>query len=123
MDVSTWVDVCAVGGIAVEDVIAFEVDERKFAIYRTAHDEYYATDGLCTHARVSLAGGFLMGTTVECPKHNGRFDIRTGEAQRLPAVRPLRTYPVRVEAGRVLICPGVRVSRPTIAAEVLRPGD
>ena len=108
IDVSTWVDVCAVGGIAVEDVIAFKFDEREFAVFRTANDEYYATDGLCTHARVSLAGGFLMGTTIECPKHNGRFDIRSGEAQRLPAVRPLCTYPVRIEAGRVLIGLGVR---------------
>jgi hypothetical protein len=54
--------------------------------------------------------GFLMGMTIECPKHLGRFDIRTGEAQRLPAVRPPRSYPVRVEAGRVLTCPGVRAA-------------
>jgi len=101
---SVWVDVCAVGGIAIEDVIAFEFDERKFAIYRTDQDEYFATDGLCTHARISLAGGLLTGTTIECPKHNGRFDVRTGEAQRLPAVTPLRVYPVRLEAGRVEIC-------------------
>ena len=41
----------------------------------TADDRYFATDGLCTHGRAHLSGGFVDGTTIECPKHNGRFDF------------------------------------------------
>ena len=44
-----------------------------------------------------------MGDVIECPKHNGRFDYRTGEAVRVPARNALRTYPVRVEGGNVFL--------------------
>jgi 3-phenylpropionate/trans-cinnamate dioxygenase ferredoxin subunit len=44
-----------------------------------------------------------MDHTIECPKHNATFDYRTGQAKRAPACVNLRTYPVRVENGRVLV--------------------
>jgi len=64
---------------------------------------YAFFDGLCTHGRTSLADGYLDNCVIECPKHNGRFDIRTGEAVRGPAVKPLGTYPVRVRGGRLVV--------------------
>jgi len=64
---------------------------------------YYATDGICTHERAFLPDGLLMGTIIECPKHNGRFDIRTGEAKGAPVCINLKTYPVKVEGGRVFV--------------------
>jgi nitrite reductase/ring-hydroxylating ferredoxin subunit len=51
----------------------------------------------------SMADGFVMDRLIERPKHNGHFDFTTGQAKRAPACRPLKTYPVKVEAGRVLI--------------------
>jgi len=65
--------------------------------------KFYATAGKCSHEDVHLCDGLVMDFTVECPKHNGQFDYRTGAAKRLPACIDLRTYPVKVEAGRVLI--------------------
>jgi 3-phenylpropionate/trans-cinnamate dioxygenase ferredoxin component len=56
--------------------------DRTFAVYRTEDDEYYATDGYCTHEKFHLENGLVMGTTIECPKLNGRFDITTGVAKR-----------------------------------------
>jgi 3-phenylpropionate/trans-cinnamate dioxygenase ferredoxin subunit len=44
-----------------------------------------------------------MGDIIECPKHNGRFNYKTGEAKRAPVCIDLRTYPVKVEAGTVFI--------------------
>jgi 3-phenylpropionate/trans-cinnamate dioxygenase ferredoxin subunit len=96
-----WVDACAADDIDAEDVIRFDHGGRTFAIYRTEDDKYFATDGLCTHEKVHLSGGLLMGSIIECPKHNGRFDIRTGEAKGAPVCINLTTYPVAVEAGRV----------------------
>jgi 3-phenylpropionate/trans-cinnamate dioxygenase ferredoxin component len=58
---------------------------------------------LCTHERAHLADGLVLDNLIECPKHNGRFDYRTGEAKRAPACIDLRTYPVKVEDGKVLI--------------------
>jgi 3-phenylpropionate/trans-cinnamate dioxygenase ferredoxin subunit len=100
---TTWIEACDADDIEEEDVIRFDHDGRTFAIYRTEGDDYYATDGLCTHERVHLADGLVMGTIIECPKHNGRFDVRTGEAKGAPVCVNLKTYPVRVEAGKLLI--------------------
>ena len=98
-----WVEACKADDIDAEDVIRFDHGDRTFAIYRSADDKYYATDGLCTHERTHLAGGLVMDNIIECPKHNGRFDYRTGEAKGAPACVDLKTYPVKVEAGRVFI--------------------
>ncbi len=98
-----WILACAAEAIAREDVIRFDHGGRTFALYRSAEDTYHATDGLCTHAGVHLAGGFVMGHQIECPKHNGRFDYTTGQAQGAPACVNLKTYPVKVEGGRVYV--------------------
>ena len=86
-----------------EDVMRFDHQGQTFAVYRSPDDEFYATDGLCTHEKVHLADGLVLDNIIECPKHNGRFDYRTGIAKGAPACINLKTYPVRIEAGKVLI--------------------
>jgi 3-phenylpropionate/trans-cinnamate dioxygenase ferredoxin component len=98
-----WIEACAVGDIDAEDVMRFDHQGRSFAIYRSPDDRYYATDGLCTHEKVHLADGLVMDHIIECPKHNGRFDYRTGAAKGAPVCVNLATYPVRVEDGKVMI--------------------
>ena len=61
----------------------------------------YAIDDVCTHDRGPLGQGELVANEIECPRHGARFDVLTGRATRLPAVRPVRTYPVRVSDGLV----------------------
>ena len=46
-----------------------------------------------------------MGDIIECPKHNGRFNYKTGEAKGAPVCINLKTFPVRIEAGAVYIQP------------------
>jgi 3-phenylpropionate/trans-cinnamate dioxygenase ferredoxin component len=98
-----WVDVCSTGDIESEGVIRFDHEGRTFAVYRSPGDVYYCTDGLCTHEKVHLADGLVMGDEIECPKHAGAFDYRTGEALRAPVCINLRTYPAKVVQGRVAI--------------------
>ena len=98
-----WVNAGGAADIGREDVVRFDHAERTFALYRTRDDHYYATDGLCTHAKVHLAGGFVLDRLIECPKHNGRFDFTTGQAMGAPACVNLKTYPVKVEAGRLFL--------------------
>ncbi len=100
---SIWIDVCATDDIDEEDVMRFDYNDRTFAVYRSADDEFFVTDGNCTHEQVHLADGLVMDYIIECPKHNGRFDYRTGKAQGAPACINLKSYPVRVEGGRVLM--------------------
>jgi 3-phenylpropionate/trans-cinnamate dioxygenase ferredoxin component len=98
-----WVEACAEGDVDEEDVMRFDHAGRTFAIYCGTDGKHYATDGLCTHEKVHLADGLVMDNIIECPKHNGRFDYRTGAAKGAPVCINLKTYPVKVEAGKVMI--------------------
>jgi nitrite reductase/ring-hydroxylating ferredoxin subunit len=60
-------------------------------------------DETCTHEEASLSTGVLQGELVKCPLHGSRFSVCTGKALEEPAEEDLRTYPVRLEGGRILI--------------------
>jgi 3-phenylpropionate/trans-cinnamate dioxygenase ferredoxin component len=98
-----FIDACATSEIDEEDLIRFDHNGATYAIYHAPDGQFYATSGLCTHENVHLADGLVMDYVIECPKHNGQFDYRTGEAKRAPVCINLKTFAVKVEAGRVLI--------------------
>lgn len=98
-----WVEIGAASELDREDVLRFDHGDQTYAVYRTAHDQYHATDGYCTHGNTHLGTGWVKGTLIECPKHNGRFDIRDGSPQRPPVCIALRTYPVRVDNGKLFL--------------------
>lgn len=101
VDSDGWVAVCAADLLDRNDVIRFDHAKRTYAIYRTEADTYHATDGICTHGNTHLADGLVKGKLIECPKHNGRFDITDGSPRRAPACVALRTYPVEVRNGQL----------------------
>lgn len=76
--------------------------DTEVALFRV-EDEFYAIDDLCSHAEASLSEGEQYGYLVECPRHGGRFDIRTGKAKHFPAFSPVRSFPVKIEDGHVYI--------------------
>jgi len=98
-----WIKACGIDDIDNEDVIRFDYEGKTFAIYRSPDDSFYATDGMCSHEKVHLADGLVMDNIIECPKHNGRFDYRTGEARGAPVCVNLRTYRTKVEDGNVYL--------------------
>jgi len=100
---SNWIEVCTTDAVNNEDVIRFDHAGKTFAIYRSPSDKFYATEGLCTHEKIHLCDGLVMDNTIECPKHNGRFDYTTGQAKGAPCIVNLKTYPTKVEAGKVYI--------------------
>lgn len=100
---SNWIRACAREEIEIEDLVRFDYGERTFAIYRSPNDEFYCTDGLCTHEDVHLENGLVIEHIIECPMHNGQFDYRTGKAMRSPVCVDLVTYPVKVEGNDVFI--------------------
>jgi 3-phenylpropionate/trans-cinnamate dioxygenase ferredoxin component len=100
---ATWVEACSADDVANEDVMRFDHGGSTFAIYRSPDDKYYVTEGLCTHEKIHLADGLVMDHIIECPKHNGRFDYTTGAAKGAPVCINLKTYPVKVERGKVFI--------------------
>jgi Na+-transporting NADH:ubiquinone oxidoreductase subunit F len=102
-DADGWIEVGTTDLLDREDILRFDYAQRTFAVYRSADDQYYASDGVCTHGNTHLATGMVKGCLIECPKHNGRFDVRDGSPQRRPVCIPLRTYPVEVADGRIRI--------------------
>jgi len=99
---STWVDVCATDEIDEEDLIAWEHDGHRYAIYNTEKG-FFASDLMCTHEEQSLEDGLVIDCVIECPLHGGRFDICSGKALSAPVTKDLKTYCVKVDAGRVFI--------------------
>jgi glycine betaine catabolism B len=65
--------------------------------------KYYAIGSICTHEGGPLADGTLEGYEVECPWHNSKFDVRTGEVRSPPASEPEPAYEVKVEGNNILI--------------------
>ena len=98
-----WIRACATSDIDEEDLIRFDHGSDTYAIYHSPDGKFYATAGRCTHEAVHLADGLVMDYVIECPKHNGQFDYRTGEAKRAPVCLNLKTYPVKVDGGDVYI--------------------
>src|SRR5262249_10307011 len=79
-----WQRVASRSEIAVDGVLGLDVDGSPVALYRLAN-EVFATAGICTHALAVLSDGFVEDGKIECPLHQGQFDIRSGKALCAPA--------------------------------------
>ncbi len=98
------VKLCDVESLESDSITSTEIDGRLIA-YARIGDEWFAIDDTCTHAKVSLSGGFLEedDKTIECPMHGALFSLETGEALTLPAVKPVASHAVTVTNGEVFV--------------------
>lgn len=103
-DTQNWTDALAEDQLRADEVLAWPRPDGRgeLALYRV-DGEVFATDNRCTHGDARLCEGFLLGHEIECPLHQGRFDIRDGQPQCAPLTEPLRCHPVRVQGGRVWV--------------------
>jgi nitrite reductase/ring-hydroxylating ferredoxin subunit len=101
-----FVKVCTIGEVPEGEMVGVTAMGEDVLLVRV-EDTVYAINNLCSHAGAWLELGRLLPTTceVECPVHEGRFDLRTGAATRGPAEEPVRAYAVRVEGDDVLVGP------------------
>ena len=97
-----WIDAATLSDVQDWQMQAVTIGAREIALFSVG-DAVHATDNICTHGHARLCEGFLEGTEIECPLHQGRFDVCTGKVTSGPAEDPLRTYPVRIENGRVWV--------------------
>jgi MocE subfamily Rieske [2Fe-2S] domain protein len=102
-DEQGWIQVCAAADLGPADVIRFDHGKRTYALYRDAERRLYATDGMCTHGNTPLSDGLVKGGIIECPKHNGRFNLADGSPARPPVCRGLATYPIEERGGRLYL--------------------
>ncbi len=98
---SAGVVLCGVEDVPLGDVLGVERGGVRYAVCRTADGAVYAVADTCTHHSARLSEGVLVGCEIECPMHQGRFDVTSGEATRRPARVDLETYPVEVVAGEI----------------------
>jgi naphthalene 1,2-dioxygenase system ferredoxin subunit len=102
MSETSWLDALAADELPSDDVVGVAVGGRDIALY-TVGEEVFATDNICTHGHARLCDGFLEGHEIECPLHQGKFDVRDGRPTCDPVTEPLRSYPVKIENGRVFL--------------------
>ncbi len=80
------------GRVGDDDVVLARVDGRCFAI-----------GAKCSHYGGPLAEGILVGETIRCPWHHAAFSLRTGEADRPPAIEALPCWTVEETDGRIRV--------------------
>lgn len=97
-----WTDVAAENDLFEGAAIAVTPRQQDIALY-SVDGEIFATDNQCSHGIAKLCEGYLEGHEIECPFHQGRFDVRSGAVTCGPASAPIKTWPVKVEDGRVWI--------------------
>jgi len=97
-----WIKVASVQDLSDDDVKAVDVAGFGLALYRV-EGEFFATEGMCTHGKALLSEGFVEDGCIECPLHQGRFDIRTGKPLCAPVTVDLRTYAVKREGDDVYV--------------------
>jgi naphthalene 1,2-dioxygenase ferredoxin component len=97
-----WTDIAAEDALFEGAGIAFTSNGNEIGIFKL-EDGVYAIDNICPHGHAKLCDGFVAGYMVECPFHQALFDVRTGEVTCGPATESVRSWPIKIENGRVLI--------------------
>lgn len=97
-----FVEVTESDRLAEGGSLLIEIDGSPIVIFNIAGN-LFALDDQCTHDGGPISEGQIEGETIICPQHGARFDILTGKALSLPAVTDLKTYPVKIENGKIFI--------------------
>jgi 3-phenylpropionate/trans-cinnamate dioxygenase ferredoxin subunit len=99
------VRVCSVDDVPEGEARRFAVDGRLVAVVNLGDEGFRAVDAICSHEHYYLDEGEVDVDleTIECPKHGSTFDLDTGKARTLPAIKPVDVFPVTVANDDVLI--------------------
>ena len=99
------VRVCSVDDVPEGEARRFAIDGRLVAVVNLGDDGFRAVDAICSHEHYYLDEGEVDVDleTIECPKHGSTFDLDTGNARTLPAIKPVDVFPVTVTDDDVLI--------------------
>ena len=97
-----WHSAAEADAIGDDRALNVRVGEVPIAIVR-AGGTLHAVHNVCTHEYALLSDGYVEDGCIECPLHQGRFQLATGEALCAPVTDPIKVYPVKVEGGKVLV--------------------
>ena len=97
-----WHEVSGAQTLGENEAIGVVLREQPIALVRTA-GKFYALHNVCTHQFALLSEGYVEDGCIECPLHQGRFDLATGAPKAPPVTEPVRVYPVKTENGKVYV--------------------
>ena len=97
-----WQDLIAVNALEQGWVTAVSLGPRRLAVYDTPTGIHVSL-ALCNHGGANLCDGYFDGHVIECPLHQGAFDVRDGRPVSAPATRPMKVFDARVRDGMVQI--------------------
>jgi CDP-4-dehydro-6-deoxyglucose reductase len=97
---SEWFEIGAAGSFSDDAPTAVHAGGQQIAVFRLG-EELFALKDLCTHGNARLSDGYVEDGCVECPLHQGLFDIRSGAPRSAPITEAVRCFPIRVVAGQV----------------------
>jgi nitrite reductase/ring-hydroxylating ferredoxin subunit len=95
-------ELCSTDEVADGAAIKVEAGDLVLAVFNL-EGQFYVLDDTCSHGPGSLSEGYIEGDNIECPFHQGQFNIRTGEVAMPPCMVAQKTYTVTIENGKVLI--------------------
>ena len=98
-----WIDVAAEADLFEGAGIAVAPVGQDTAVFKIEDGSVFAINNLCSHGNAKLCDGFVEGHQVECPFHQALFDLRDGSVSCGPATEPAKSWPVKIEHGRVLL--------------------
>ncbi|MGB7320883.1 MAG: non-heme iron oxygenase ferredoxin subunit [Albidovulum sp.] len=101
-DEKTWRDLIPVDKLEKNWVTRVVLGPRTLAVYDTPSGVFVSL-ALCNHGGADLCDGYFDGHVIECPLHQGAFDVRSGKPVSAPATRPMKTFAARVQGGTVQV--------------------
>ena len=102
MDMTGFIAVAKVSDVKSGQMKSFAVNAKRVLIANW-EGTFFATQDLCTHDNGTLADGELIDGEIECPRHGGRFDLKTGAVVALPPMFPIKTFAVKAEGDNILV--------------------
>jgi 3-phenylpropionate/trans-cinnamate dioxygenase ferredoxin subunit len=100
--VSAFVTVARISEVPENGLVPVEVDGVKIVL-ANSRGTVHALHDECSHEEFPLSDGEVVGDQVTCLLHGARFDLRTGAAKALPAVKPVKIYECRVEGDEIQV--------------------
>jgi 3-phenylpropionate/trans-cinnamate dioxygenase ferredoxin component len=101
--VDEFVKVARLEDIPAGEPLGVETLDGEKIVLVKVDDAVYAFQDRCSHRDFPLSSGMLDGDQIECAWHGARFDVKTGKALSLPAIKSVRIYDVKIEDGDVYV--------------------
>jgi nitrite reductase/ring-hydroxylating ferredoxin subunit len=97
-----WTFAAAVDDVQEGSPLGVVVEGKSIALFRVG-DEVFATEEFCSHGLARLTEGWQEGFIIECPLHQGSFDVRTGGCVAPPVDEDIRCYAVQIRDSEILV--------------------